>query len=125
MNNGFVNGATSLQWKNGGVDNLAFEHEGNNISLEERTAIPPSSIPNKKTSQHEFQKQSSLTTTFTTVIPETSNVSKEKQDPAPPDRAQWSNSVEFLLSCIAMSVGIGNFYRFPFVAYQNGGGRFL
>jgi len=24
-----------------------------------------------------------------------------------------------------MSVGIGNFYRFPFVAYENGGGAFL
>jgi solute carrier family 6 amino acid transporter-like protein 5/7/9/14 len=24
-----------------------------------------------------------------------------------------------------MSVGIGNFYRFPFVAYSNGGGAFL
>jgi SNF family Na+-dependent transporter len=24
-----------------------------------------------------------------------------------------------------MSVGIGNFYRFPFTAYENGGGAFL
>lgn len=40
-------------------------------------------------------------------------------------RQQWSSPVEFLLSCIAMSVGLGNVWRFPFVALQNGGGAFL
>lgn len=41
------------------------------------------------------------------------------------ERGQWNNSCEFLMSIISMSVGMGNFYRFPFVAYQNGGGAFL
>ncbi|KAJ8957365.1 hypothetical protein NQ318_004844, partial [Aromia moschata] len=41
------------------------------------------------------------------------------------DRAQWGNSIEFLMSCIAMNVGLGNIWRFPFVAYENGGGAFL
>jgi len=41
------------------------------------------------------------------------------------DRQQWSNPIEFLLSCIAMSVGLGNVWRFPFTAYENGGGAFL
>lgn len=40
-------------------------------------------------------------------------------------RQQWSSPVEFLLSCIAMSVGLGNVWRFPFVALDNGGGAFL
>lgn len=40
-------------------------------------------------------------------------------------RETWSRGVEFLFSCIAMSVGLGNLWRFPFVAWKNGGGAFV
>ncbi|OQV23103.1 Sodium- and chloride-dependent glycine transporter 2 [Hypsibius exemplaris] len=42
-----------------------------------------------------------------------------------PDRTQWGNKYEFILACISMSVGLGNVWRFPYLAYAYGGGAFL
>ncbi|EDW09608.2 sodium-dependent nutrient amino acid transporter 1 [Drosophila mojavensis] len=45
--------------------------------------------------------------------------------PMAAERDTWSKGVEFLFSCIALSVGLGNVWRFPFIALENGGGAFL
>lgn len=41
------------------------------------------------------------------------------------EREKWDNGIEFLLSCIAMSVGLGNVWKFPSTAFRNGGGAFV
>ncbi|KAI5651870.1 sodium:neurotransmitter symporter family domain-containing protein [Phthorimaea operculella] len=46
-------------------------------------------------------------------------------DKEEPERVMWGNQIEFVMSCISTSVGLGNIWRFPFVAYENGGGAFL
>lgn len=39
------------------------------------------------------------------------------------DRAAWSNKMQFFLSIIGYSVGLGNIWRFPYLCQQNGGGK--
>ncbi|KAG4076274.1 hypothetical protein HA402_014823 [Bradysia odoriphaga] len=41
------------------------------------------------------------------------------------ERDSWGNGWEFLMSCISLSVGLGNVWRFPFTCLDNGGGAFV
>ena len=60
------------------------------------------------------------------ILPVDHGPREDEEDSSKVDsRPQWSSSTEFLMSCISMSVGLGNVWRFPFTAYENGGGAFL
>ena len=37
-------------------------------------------------------------------------------------RGAWGGQAEFILTCIGYAVGLGSVWRFPFLAYKNGGG---
>lgn len=40
-------------------------------------------------------------------------------------RDQWGGKLGFILAAIGSAIGLGNIWRYPYVAYENGGGAFL
>ncbi|XP_071350440.1 sodium- and chloride-dependent neutral and basic amino acid transporter B(0+)-like [Trachinotus anak] len=42
-----------------------------------------------------------------------------------PARGNWTNKREYILTMIGYAIGLGNIWRFPYIAYKNGGGAFL
>ncbi|XP_026750237.2 sodium-dependent nutrient amino acid transporter 1-like [Galleria mellonella] len=99
-------------------------NEGIEVVAPDEPASEASPIPESPKPQQTTQLESSSSNRKIS-LQSTSNTKKENNADDQQDRMMWDNQVEFLMSCIATSVGLGNVWRFPFVAYQNGGGAFL
>ncbi|TCS96933.1 sodium-dependent transporter [Hazenella coriacea] len=40
-------------------------------------------------------------------------------------KQQWGSRMGFILAAVGSAIGLGNIWRYPYVAYENGGGAFL
>lgn len=84
----------------------------------EATTEKPKEEETSKVCCHNQSKVESKTQPFKTIkiiqSDDAENGEASKRD-------SWGNGLEFLMSCIALSVGLGNVWRFPFIALENGG----
>lgn len=62
-------------------------------------------------------------TTTNTTTGSTAGVVSEA--PVEEEREGFGNGVEFVLTCLGLAVGLGNIWRFPTRAFENGGSAFL
>lgn len=59
-----------------------------------------------------------------TEAEKTQPTAKEKRIKRDAQRGYWASKTEFVLTLIGYAIGIGNVWRFPYLCYRSGGGKF-
>lgn len=91
-----------------------------NLSFIDDNGVTQISNPNRTSNVSSYERSSKIN--LQVITP---NKLNGNENPLFDNKQIWGKDIEFLMSCISMSVGLGNVWRFPFTALENGGGAFL
>lgn len=72
--------------------------------------------------KHKFTSILSLSQNELNSDPESGAMAR-KSESDEEDRGTWANKLDFVMSALSFAVGMGNIWRFPYLAYRNGGGK--
>lgn len=65
------------------------------------------------------------TSTASNKVADTSTAAAAFKNEDGSDRQRWAGPVTFVLAAIGSAIGLGNFWRFPYLCYKHGGGLFF
>ncbi|KAG8240433.1 hypothetical protein J437_LFUL003147 [Ladona fulva] len=105
---------------------VAREQNGGTVPSPQRLRPPPQTRLGRNVASESGREMSRLNDVR--APPPAMVVKEEEEDSGvtievPEERAAWSNKLQFFLSIVGYSVGLGNIWRFPYLCQQNGGGE--
>lgn len=89
------------------------------------TILTPSPGAPEATGMHPTVSRVSHYRSAPSSFTQTFSLSVDLKEPSDGERTLYGNQLELILSLVSYTVGLGNLWRFPHLAYENGGGSFL